>query len=266
MNHHLGIVNWFGKAIDHYGEPWYRFGRIVSLLERHTPPPIGAKWLDVGCQIGQFLKLLQAKYQIVPTGIDDFDESNVVEVCRKYLRLEIKEAREVINDSWRYLSRKIDKTGFNINEKFPFISALEVLEHMVDTDAFLSECRNHLEDNGYLIISTPNINSLRNRVQIPFGVYPAGMEYRNVIHHVRLYNVRALKSHLKEHGFEVVAMAGVNFLPARFLRYGLVRKIDARLANLFPSLCGNIIGVFKAKPQVTQYSLTLSSALQVPSQ
>jgi 2-polyprenyl-3-methyl-5-hydroxy-6-metoxy-1,4-benzoquinol methylase len=240
------IDNWFGTTVDPYSDPWYRFSRVISLVERHSPIPVGTRWLDVGCQIGQFLKLLQAKFQIIPTGIDNFEESKVIEVCRKYFHIEIKEPSDVINDSWRYLFRWVDKEGFKINEKFPFISALEVLEHMIDTDAFLKECYSHLETNGYLIISTPNINSLRNRVQVPLGVYPAGMEFRTLVHHVRLYNVPTLKSHLKEHGFELVAMTGVNFLPAKLLRYELVRRIDAQLAHLFPSLCGNIIAIFKA--------------------
>ena len=245
MNLHPSVDAFFGNAIDPYSDPWYRFDRVISLLERHTRVPAGARWLDVGCQLGQFLSRVQAKYQIIPTGIDNFDEGNVIEICRKYFGIQITDPREVINDSWRYLFRLVDQTGFDIDEKFHFISALEILEHMIDTDAFLQECRKHMEDEGYLIISTPNINSLRNRMQVPFGVYPAGLEYQNKIHHVRLYNIPALKSHLKEHGFELVAMTGASFLPARWLKHNLVRIIDARLSDLFPALCGNIIGIFK---------------------
>ena len=247
MSPRFNMVNYFGHAVNPTKDPWYRFGRVISLLERHTPIPVGARWLDVGCQIGQFLRLLREEHQIIPTGIDDFNETDVVEICRKYLNLEVNDWRDVMDDSWRYLSRRIDKVGFNIDEKFPFISALEILEHMVDTDAFLKECRDHVEENGHLIISTPNINSLRNRVQVPFGIYPAGIEYKTLIHHVRLYNVSTLKSHLKEHGFQLVAITGVNFLPIRFLKNALVRRFDARLSDLFPSLCGNIIAIFKAQ-------------------
>lgn len=236
---------WLGRPVDPYGDPWYRFGRVIAMVEKHASISKGAKWLDVGCQIGQFLKLLRSRHPIVPTGIDDFDETNVVEACRKHLSIEIRNASEVLDDSWRYLSRQIDKVGFGIDETFQFISALEVLEHMVDTDAFLRECNSHLEAGGHLIISTPNINSLRNRVQVPLGIYPAGMEYRTINHHVRLYNARVLESHLEEHGFRLVAMAGVNSLRARHLRYALVRRIDAWLADRLPSLCGCMIAIFR---------------------
>lgn len=242
------MKSWFGRDINYFEEPWYRFSRVFALLDRHVAIPPGSPWLDVGCQIGQFLKLLQVRFGIVPIGIDDFNEGNVVEVCRRHLGLEIKLPREVINGSWRYLSRRIHETGFDLDEKVPFISALEIIEHMVDTDAFLRECRDHLTDDGYLIMSTPNINSLRNRVQVPLGAYPAGMEYRTVNHHVRLYNIDALKSHGEAHGFRLVGITGVSFLPQRFLRYEVVRKIDPWLCDRFPSLCSAIVALFKAEP------------------
>ncbi len=249
MNNKVGIKTWFGKPIDPYSDPWYRFGRILSLLERsQVAVPNGSRWLDLGCQIGQFLKLLQTRYQISPTGIDDFDEDNVIEVCRKHMRLEIKSADEVLDPSWRYLSRRIDKMGFDIKEKFSFISALEIIEHMIDTDAFIKECRDHLEDGGYLVVSTPNINSLRNRLVVPLGFYPSGMEYRTINHHVRLYNAATLKSHVEEYGFRLVAMSGGNFLPMRFLRRGFLRRIDDLLSGRFPSFCGCIIAIFAPVP------------------
>jgi len=238
--------SWLGKRIDPIAEPWYRFGRVLSLIENHIPTPIQGKWLDAGCQIGQFLKLVEAKYGVAPTGIDDFNEENVVEVCRKYMKLEITQPCEVLDDSWRYFSRRIDQTGFDLDEKFDFISAFEIIEHMVDTDAFIKECRNHLNFGGYLIVTTPNINSLRNRIQVPIGIYPSGMEYRTIVHHVRLYNPSALKSHVEEYGFKLVAISGINFFPAKLLNYPLFRKIDPYFCNAYPSLCGGIIAIFVA--------------------
>ncbi len=244
-----GPTTFFGAAIDPYSDPWYRFDRIIALLARHASVPAGSRWLDVGCQLGQFFSRLQTRYQVIPTGIDNFQEGNLIEVCAKHFDIEIRHASEVLDGSWRYLSRLVDKGGFGIDEKFDFISALEILEHMIDTDAFLQECRDHLAQGGYLIISTPNINSLRNRIQVPFGAYPAGMEYRNKIHHVRLYNAQVLRSHLREHGFELVAMAGASFLPARWLRHRLVRFVDCRLSDLLPAICGNLIGIFRLQQQ-----------------
>ena len=227
-------------------DPWYRFDRVIALLEAHAPIPSGATWLDLGCQLGQFLHRVLAEHDILATGIDDFEPGNVAEVCRKYFQIELGDPSQVFTASWRYLCRDIARGGFGVDEKFRYISALEILEHMVDTDAFLNECRRHLEPGGFLVVTTPNINSLRNRVMVPLGRYPAGMEYRNKIHHVRLYNADTLVSHLGEHGFRAIALAGVSFVPARALANPGVRAVDAVVASRVPSLCGNLIGLFQS--------------------
>jgi 2-polyprenyl-3-methyl-5-hydroxy-6-metoxy-1,4-benzoquinol methylase len=159
--------------------------------------------------------------------------------------MNIDSPEEIFDGSWHYFCRRIDQVGFALDKKFDMISALEVLEHMIDTDAFLEECRNHLASAGWLIITTPNINSLRNRVTVPLGTYPNGIEYRTVIHHVRLYNAANLKSHVESHGFRLVKMSGVSFLPRRTLVGVTVKGIDHQLSKLLPSLCGNLIGVFQ---------------------
>ena len=245
MQDEVGITEWLGRTIDPLRDPWYRFGRVLATLRKCSAVPSGAKWLDVGCQMGQFLKVAAENFGVTACGIDDFEECDVVDVCRRYLNLQVGQATDIFDGSWRYFPRKIDRVGFALDEKFDFISALEVLEHLVDTDAFIEECRHHLVDKGWLIITTPNINSLRNRVMVPFGRYPSGLEYRTINHHVRLYNAAALRSHLASHGFEPIKMEGVSFLPHRALGGRAIRRIDHRLSELFPPLCGDLIAVFR---------------------
>ena len=240
------LTRWFDKPIDQLKEPWYRFGRVISIIDGVVNVKAGTTWLDVGCQIGQFLHVVNVNYSISGSGIDDFDDSNVIEICRKYFQLEIEHPKDLFaNYSWKYYPRRIDQIGFALNERFSFISALEVLEHMINTDAFIDECNEHLETRGYLVISTPNINSLRNRFTGWWGVYPTGLEYRTVVHHVRLYNAKVLVQHVESRGFELVTLAGVSFLPVRLLTNDAVRFLDPILSKLFPSLCGNLVAVFR---------------------
>jgi hypothetical protein len=82
---------------------------------------------------------------------------------------------------------------------------------------------------------------------VPFGVYPAGLEFRNQIHHVRLYNPSVLKKHLTDKGFNVFHTAGVNFIPYKFIKYKFFRILSEKLANLFPSLCPNFMVFAKVK-------------------
>jgi 2-polyprenyl-3-methyl-5-hydroxy-6-metoxy-1,4-benzoquinol methylase len=115
------------------------------------------------------------------------------------------------------------------------------------TDGFLRRIFDRLMPGGWALFSTPNINSLRNRITVPLGIYPTGLEYRNVIHHVRLYNTSTLMRHLRDTGFERIAIRGVAFLPFSS-PYG-ESWLSARLANSLPSLCSNIIAVAR-KPSV----------------
>lgn len=210
------------KPDQKFQEPWYRYQRILSLVDQVFPVPQETNWLDLGCHQGQFIRLLLKKYPIQVTGIDNWNEN-------------LKH-----DEGWRYIQADIDK-NFPVDEQFAAISALEVIEHMIDTDNFLENCNKHLRYDGILVLSTPNINSLRNRVIVPFGFYPVGLEYRNRIHHVRLYNVQTLKSHLGEHGFRVIHIEGVSFLPQGLIRYQWLRRLSEVAADQFPQLCNNVI-------------------------
>jgi 2-polyprenyl-3-methyl-5-hydroxy-6-metoxy-1,4-benzoquinol methylase len=208
-----------------YSDPWYRFRRVVSILERYLSLK-GRTVLDIGCNQGQFLELLENEYGVLATGIDQWDPA-------------LKGSGR-----WRYVKGDL-ANDINLEDKFDIVSALEVIEHVIDTDRFLQDCHDHLKDDGFLVITTPNINSLRNRARVPLGKYPCGLEYRNVIHHVRLYNVSCLRTHLEEHGFHVVTVSGVNAIPNRFLRFKALRTVSEVFSERFPELCGNIIAVAK---------------------
>lgn len=206
---------------DEWSDPWYRFNRVITLLERHTSID-GCKLLDIGCHQGQFIELLLKKFNVPAVGIDQWSP-------------ELKGG-----GNWRYLRRDL-ANGIDLEERFDIVSALEVIEHVIDTDVFLRDCNRLLKDDGYLVLTTPNINSFRNRLRVPFGRYPFGLEYRNQIHHVRLYNVACLRSHLKEHGFHVVEVSGVNVIPARYLHSKTLRTLSEVFSARIPTLCGNII-------------------------
>ncbi len=238
------IKTWANLPVDPLVEPWYRFSRVLEYIDPHVPKNEKISWLDTGCQMGQFLTLVRQRYDCDAYGIDDFAQDKVVEVCKKYLSLEINHADEIM-EGWNYTQRQIDKDGISLDRTFHVISGLEVIEHIIDTDAFLAECRLHLKDNGLLVFSTPNFNSLRNRLTVPLGFYPTGPEYRTVIHHVRVYKADALTQHVESFGFRRLAIGGVTWLPVRWLKTPFMRTLDRMLADSLPSFAGNLIAVFQ---------------------
>ena len=111
------------------------------------------------------------------------------------------------------------------NEYFDFISAIDIIEHLVNSDNFLSEVQRTLKNNKFFLISTPNLGSWLSiislilgyippsydisfiyRVGKPFGVY----KYKSSTSgHIKLYTTRALLDHLSVYGFKVLKIVGV---------------------------------------------------------
>lgn len=167
-----------------------------------------------------------------------------------------------------YLQGLIDckKRGFSpvnadLTASFPFqdgsfdaVIAGEVIEHVADTDAFLLETFRILKSGGVLLLSTPNICSLRNRVRLLLNRYPFGVEWKQIDGHLKTYNTSVLKAQLRRHGFEVLYLKGLNILPSRmFHLLPPLRWISNFLSNLLPSLCTDLI-VSARKPLPTSHS------------
>jgi len=89
------------------------------------------------------------------------------------------------------------------NKKFDIIVAGEIIEHVFDTEKFLTTIKGKLKENGKLILTTPNIASLPRRVLLLLGINPM-IEYRAEVGHIRYFTFSNLRNMLKELGFEIV--------------------------------------------------------------
>jgi 2-polyprenyl-3-methyl-5-hydroxy-6-metoxy-1,4-benzoquinol methylase len=170
-----------------------RVRRIVELMgDRGT-----GRLLDVGCADGQFGEYT-TRFGWQPFGID-------INARNATLALQ----RGVIS-----VSANLAHTFPYARNSFEAITAMEILEHIVDTTYFLSECRRVLKPGGHLYLSTPNLASVSNRIRLVFGKYPSWMDYRleNTVGHVRNYTLPILKQHLAEIGFHVEQARGTIFL------------------------------------------------------
>jgi len=95
--------------------------------------------LEVGCATGEFCYFLTQK-GIATVGCDVSDFA--INVSReRYPLLDFR------------VGKIEDLAG---NERFDGIFAFEVIEHVLSPKAFLQQARQHLNDGGILVISTPN--------------------------------------------------------------------------------------------------------------
>ncbi len=127
------------------------------------------------------------------------------------------------------------------------VLAGEIIEHVVDTEAFLREIHRTLSPRGALVLSTPNIFWAKNRARLLVGRYPDALEYRSRygpdFGHVRIFGPEQLRKLLGETGFEDVAVIGNRIGPISTLASTpepVARALD-RLADRFPSTSETLI-------------------------
>ncbi len=104
----------------------------------------------------------------------------------------------------------------------------EVIEHVVNPDAALTEVHRVLAPSGHLVLSTPNMACLINRLIVPLGLQPFHTEVStklvigrrfsqlgeggSPVGHLRIATYGALRQLLQLNGFRVVRAEGATVL------------------------------------------------------
>lgn len=148
----------------------------------------GKRILDVGCAAGFISRKLVEKNEIYGVDIS-------AEPLKYAAKMGIK------TKQWDIQKGLPFDSGF-----FAVVIATEVLEHIFDTDALLSEIRRVLKEDGILVLTVPNVCSLVSRVQVVLGRLPSYVEHHNregMAGHIRGYNLPAIRGQLEDHDFKI---------------------------------------------------------------
>jgi len=149
------------------------------------------------------------------------------------------------------IARGLEAHLINIGEKplpfsdssFDLVFMTEVIEHLLRPDSALDEVRRVLVPGGNLILSTPNLACLPNRLLLALGIQPLFSEVSEEavmgrrlrvfgqggkpVGHLRLYTKRALVEFLQSQGLRILNVRG-----AAFHSFGPLGFIERRLATL----------------------------------
>jgi SAM-dependent methyltransferase len=138
--------------------------------------------------------------------------------------------------------RGIQVAEADLNRPLPFddgafdvVVSNQVIEHLADTDCFVSEIRRLLKPGGLAITSTENLASWHNVAALVLGWQPfsltnvslrtPGVGNPLAIHrtaeepgpssweHIRVFAHRGLRELFEAHGFEVGALVGAGYYP-----------------------------------------------------
>jgi 2-polyprenyl-3-methyl-5-hydroxy-6-metoxy-1,4-benzoquinol methylase len=182
---------------EHHEDIWLRLPgglepsdfavRSRFLLERVQA---GERVLDVGCAEGRFtVELARAGASVV--GIDVAAEP-LRRALARHPELDVRLVPE--EGPW-----ELDDASFDV------VWAGEVLEHVLDTAAWLSEVRRVLRSGGSLLVSTPAHGPLTlARLGLSRQAFAAHFDPRG--EHVRFYSRDTLTRLIGEFGFEAISV------------------------------------------------------------
>ena len=193
--------------------------------------------LDLGCDDGSWTLRLGEKYQRPALyGVEVVSER-------------VKKAQD----------KGISIKSFDLNEKFDFednyfdiVHSNQVIEHLYDTDNFISEVFRILKPGGYFIVSTVSLSSWHNIFSLLLGFQPfdlANISLKGNIgnpfsfwsetetensknkswQHVRLFTPYSLAKFLKIYGFKDFKALTSGYYPLP----GIFAKLDKKHSHYF---------------------------------
>lgn len=208
---------------DYYKKKNINFDLIVSsikeICENENPKNI----LDVGCGSGVYSKIFpSAEY----TGVDISED--IIEYARsrglKVIKCDIED-------------------GLPFEDKtFDAALSMDVMEHTYDTLFHLKEIRRILEDDGFIILVTPNISSLASRIEVLKGGRPFEVDaMRSDLSdqdHISAFGIKDIYKLFDLAGFKIEILNGIN-----------AGNFTKRFFKHFPALSSSFL--VKARPKNT---------------
>lgn len=142
------------------------------------------------------------------------------------------------------------------NSFFDVVLCNQVAEHLANPDNLFEEIHRIMKDDGYAIISVPNLASLHNRILLLFGFHPTSIspstrfafgnpDRGRVIYpferHITAFTPMALREMLEHYGFRI-RLYGCGFYPFS----GTIARF---LSRIFPNLSVILIAKIRKEHQ-----------------
>ena len=171
--------------------------------------PSGERYIDIGCWTGASVLSYGALHK--------FKEVHGIDLVAEAL----KEAQKR-GISTHLVDLNCDRLPFPDNY-FECITLVAVIEHLVNPYHVLEEIRRVLKPGGVLIIGTPNVASLSNRIRILLGRRPrTSFDIGWDGGHLLYFTPKELKVLLRQYDFEVIgkyATGNLQFLRKLFFSF-----------------------------------------------
>jgi 2-polyprenyl-3-methyl-5-hydroxy-6-metoxy-1,4-benzoquinol methylase len=192
---------------DYYNpNPYSVHQKIVHSIGKNK------KVLDVGCSEGLLSKrIYQNNCTVVGIELDTEAALKAKSFCNEVIIGDV----ESVDLNLEYLNY------------FDVIVFADILEHLKDPLEVLKTFKNYLTDEGYIIISVPNIANWKIRLQLLFGNFEYS-EYGILDNsHLRFFNEKSVRKLVNDAGFEIsvfdLSVGDVNKFSKIFHSIGIIR-------------------------------------------
>ncbi|MGD0313811.1 MAG: bifunctional glycosyltransferase/class I SAM-dependent methyltransferase [Acidimicrobiales bacterium] len=195
-------------------------GRISTLLRTRRP----SKILDLGCSSGLLAERLTDMGHDV-TGVDVMEIAGVDRRTSAFVKADLNEG----------IPAEVG-TGYDI------VLAADVLEHLVNPGALMSQVKNVLAPDGVAMFCVPNIAHWYPRLRSTLGMFD--YDQRGILDstHLRFFTRRSIRKLVERQGFTIRRIEPVG-LPLDALgmegtKAHLLRLVDRLLLDLWPTMFG----------------------------
>lgn len=138
-----------------------------------------------------------------------------------------------------------DVNNLELNRKFDYIIAGELIEHITNFEAFFNGVKNHLEQNGKLIITTPYVHSLAY-VLYSWFKYP---KTNHNFDHTVGFCPSTLGTMANKNDFEIISIDLIPDYPPIFdgLGWKILYFLIRVFGSIFPKriICNDMVVVLK---------------------
>lgn len=192
---------------------------LIKLIR--TNVALKSRILDVGCANGDIAIELAGKgYQVHGIDFEEIRLKNAENLASKY--------QQVIKFEKKYFEE------LSYNNKYDVVLLGEALEHFSDPVEILKRIQMLLGPNGRVVITTPNMPSLRNRIKFGiFGIFPDNNpEHKFYFDYKRFFKV-ILTANFELNYFET------KYTNIQYSSKSIARIEDILLSSWFPFLFPN---------------------------